>query len=602
MLKRRGPDGTRQWIKNEVALGHTLLATTPEALVEKLPISDPSTGCTITADARIDNREELIALLELDGATRSIGDGELILRAYIRWGEDCPNHLLGDFAFAIWDPRVRKIFCARDHMGMRQLIYHYHPGLFAFATETEALLSLPDVPKRINDGRIADYLDDLEGLDFTSTFFEDVFRLPPAHSLTVSDEGLSMRPYWKLGPGPQLRLGSDEEYAQAFLEVFTEAVRCRLRSTGSLGAMLSGGMDSSSVVAIASRLLASQDAGPLKTFSAVGPNPDTCIETRSVEAALTMPGLDPVKVDYSDLDESLDDLIRITRQSSEPFDQMTLVRAVNLAAHRAGVKVLLDGVGGDVALTASNRIADHLQHLRFRAAWREARAEQRFWGIPGFATRNLLEATWSLLIPSSIRKLRHHILWLAMTHLAGRPRLMSANLARKVNRYTRWRKFRSHLGYAHLTDAERRAQSIRHPHLTVGRERYDREASKVAIEPRDPFLDIRLLQFCLSLPGSSFQQDGWPKLLLRRAMEGILPNEVIWRRGRTHLGWDFKQSLFASWPDWEAEMEGVSQLPHYLSIAEIKRLKTIQHSSPGKSQLLIDSRYLWRFLQKVFRA
>ena len=595
ILERRGPEKTRHWNDGEVSLGHTLLATTPEALVENLPCTDPGSGCTVTADARIDNRDELIALLGLSNGTRVIGDGALILRAYIQWGEDCPSHLLGDFAFAIWDPRVRKMFCARDHMGMRQLVYHSHPRVFAFATETEALLALQKVPRRINDGRIADYLDDLEGFDFTSTFFEDVFRLPPAHCLTISDQGLSLRRYWELLPGPQLRLESDEQYAQAFLEVFTEAVRCRLRSTGSIGAMLSGGMDSSSVVAVASRLLASEGAGPLKTFSAVGPDPDTCIETRSIECALTIAGLDPVKIDYSSLDDSLEDLIRLTREASEPFDQMTLVRAVNLAAHRAGVNVLLDGVGGDVALTASNRIADYLRHFRFRAAWREALAEQHFWEIPGYAVRNIVEAAWCWLIPSPIRKLRHHIIWLAKTHLAGRPRLMSANLARKVNRHGRWRKFRSHISYAHLTDAEQRAQAIRHPHLTVGRERYDREASQLAIEPRDPFLDIRLLQFCLSLPSSVLQNQGWPKLLLRHAMEGMLPNQIIWRRGRAHLGWHFKQWLFASWPDWKAELESASQMSGYLSSNEIQRLKMTHDGSPWNSQDLIDAFYLRLF-------
>lgn len=599
LLEQRGPDGTRQWDDGKVALGHTLLATTPEALIEKLPLADPVSGCTITADARIDNREDLITELDLDHESRTIGDGELILRAYLRWGKECPTKLLGDFAFAIWDSRVGEIFCARDHMGMRQLIYHHHPGLFAFATETEALLSCPDVPKRINDGRIADFLDNLEGLDFTSTFFEEVFRLPPAHCLTVSDQGLSLRRYWELRPGPQLKLGSNEQYAQAFLEVFTEAVRCRLRSAGPVGAMLSGGMDSSSVVAIASRLLASREAGPLKTFSAVGPDPDTCIETRSIEAALTIAGLDPVKVDYSDLEDSLDELIRLTRDVSEPFDQMTLIRAVYLAGHRAGVKIMLDGVSGDVALTASNRVANHLRHLNFRAAWREARDEQRFIGIPGYAARTMVEAAWTLLIPSGIRKLRHHILWLAKTHLAGRPRLMSTHLAHKVNRYARWRKFRSHISYRRLPEAEQRAQAIRHPHLTVGRERYDRVASKLAIEPRDPFLDIRLLQFCLSLPASALQNEGWPKVLLRRSMKGMLPNQVLWRRERKHLGWEFKQSLFASWPDWEAELKGASQLSNYLSSDEIQRLETIQNVSPWNSQSVVDAYYLCDFLKKT---
>ena len=127
-LERRGPDGTHCWNGGPIALGHTLLATTPEALTEVLPLTDPQTGCTITADVRLDNREELIASLGMASETRTIGDGELILRAYLHWGEACPEQLLGDFAFAIWDPRSNQLFCARDHMGMRPLIYHHAPG------------------------------------------------------------------------------------------------------------------------------------------------------------------------------------------------------------------------------------------------------------------------------------------------------------------------------------------------------------------------------------------------------------------------------------------------------------------------------------------
>ena len=158
------------------------------------------------------------------------GDAGLALAAYLEWGEGCVEHFLGDFAFAVWDPRHRRLFCARDHMGMRQLIYHHSPGrFFAFATEPRAILVLPQVPYRINEARIADYLvEELEGIDKTSTFFEEVYRLPPAHTLTVTPEGMRQRRYWALEAGPELRLASDDEYAEAFLEVFTEAVRCRL--------------------------------------------------------------------------------------------------------------------------------------------------------------------------------------------------------------------------------------------------------------------------------------------------------------------------------------------------------------------------------------
>src|SRR4029079_19246480 len=168
--------------------------------------------------------------------------------AYLRWSDACLDHLLGDFAFAIWDPRADRLFCARDHFGMRQLTYYHEPGKFlAFATEVPAVLALDETPKRINEGRIADFLERLQGIDQTSTFYEEIFRLPPAHCLTLDSAGLRITRYWTLRPGPQLNLASPEAYAQAFLEVFTEAVRCRLRSAGAVGSTLSGGVDSGSI-------------------------------------------------------------------------------------------------------------------------------------------------------------------------------------------------------------------------------------------------------------------------------------------------------------------------------------------------------------------
>ena len=289
-LARRGPEGSSVWRDGPVGLGLTLLATTPEALCERLPLRDEATGCVITADVRLDNRADLIGALDLCERASGTGDAGLVLAAYVAWGRGCLERLRGDFAFAIRDPRDGSLFCARDRFGMRPLSYHHAPGrLFAFGSEPEAVLALTEVPWRINEGRIADVLvGELEGIDRTSTFFEGVFRLPPAHALVVTPQGLHIWRYWSPEPGPILRLGSDEAYAEAFLEVFAQAVRSRLRGAGPVGSMLSGGMDSGSVVAVARELLATAGVGPLATFSAISPDEERCVETRAIREALTV--------------------------------------------------------------------------------------------------------------------------------------------------------------------------------------------------------------------------------------------------------------------------------------------------------------------------
>lgn len=553
-LRRRGPDRNGSWVNGQIALGHTLLATTPEAVVEILPLTDLESGCTITADVRLDNREELIDAFGLHRETRVVGDGELILSAYLKWGQDCPTHLLGDFAFAIWDPRVERLFCARDHMGMRQLIYFHDPRrLFVFASDAEAVLAQAAVPKHVSLGRIADYLDDLEGLDRTSTFFEGVSRLPAAHTLTVdAGAGLSIRPYWQLKPSSELNLPNEQAYADALLDVLTEAVRCRLRSPTPVGSMLSGGMDSGSVVAIAATLLAAGGDGPLLTFSAVGPNAEACVETRSIRTTASVAGLAPHFITTEDL---VADRTGLTSQpGTEPFDShMTLVHSVYLAAKRAGVRVMLDGVGGDVVLTAGNRVAQLFRKGQFRAAIREARGEENFWGKFWPQWKTLLKSAWAAFIPSPLRDLRR---WfkVAMSDHFRTNILIGREFAQHVDLASRRRHHRRHIPASNLPVPEQRALAICHPHMVVGRERYDRVASTFGIEARDPFMDLRVVEFCLSLPPDQLQKDGWPKMILRRAMRGLLPPEVIWRRGKEHLGADFTRALFANSEGWQNEL------------------------------------------------
>jgi asparagine synthase (glutamine-hydrolysing) len=178
MLERRGPGGTGHWHEGPVGLGHTLLATTPESLFEHQPFRHSATGCVITADVRLDNRAELLAALNLSSRAAATGDAELILLAYLEWSDRCLDRLLGDFAFAIWDPRHKKLLCARDHFGMRPFYYHHAPREgFRFASDARAILVLPQVPYQVSQGRIADFLvPQLEWIDYTSTFFEHNFR------------------------------------------------------------------------------------------------------------------------------------------------------------------------------------------------------------------------------------------------------------------------------------------------------------------------------------------------------------------------------------------------------------------------------------------
>ena len=595
-LERRGPEGMRQWSDGAVALGHTLLATTPEALVEVLPLTDATSGCTITADARLDNREELIAALDLSGETRTIGDGELILRSYLQWGEDCPKHLLGDFAFAIWDPHQQHLFCARDHMGMRQFNYCYLPRrLLVMATEDTAVFAHHAVPKTLDEGKIADLIADIECFDLESTFFDSVRKLPPAHSLTIGDSGLKLRRYWLLRPSGPLKLESDAAYAVAFMAVFTDAVRCRLRTAGGVGAMLSGGLDSTSLVAVAAGITGADGRGRLKTLSAVSPDATNCPETTAIHSALAIENLDPLFVNKIDFNGMSAALIAELETMRSPFEvHGSMLRNIYLTAKANGLKVVLDGGAGDVVLTSMNRIAALLGERRFKRAAREFEGERRFWqpqSNVGFAANVLLPAAWVAFAPLKVRQLWRNFR-LSKALPGAKP-----GFSKRVGFARRNLTADRHIDMDTRSEPERRAQAIEHPNLAAGRERFDQLAASFGVECRDPFMDIRVIEFCLSLPPEQLQRDGWRKRILRVAMEPLIPADLAWRRGKEHIGAEFTRRLLAIWSGWENGMcDPQSPLSAYLSDATLHRLRAGRGKPPSDSTLRLFA--LDRFLRR----
>lgn len=587
-MAARGPDRSAVAAEGSVVLGHALLAATPEAVLEPMPLRHEASGCIITADVRLDNRSHLIATLGLETQARLIGDGALILHAYLRWGTDCLAHLLGDFAFAIWDPRRQRLFCARDQVGMRQLIYAHLPGqMFAFATDVEALLRHADVPMRINEARIADFLEDLEAIDLTSTFFSGLYRLPPAHALVVEQGRLQSWRYWQLTSGPIIRRSSDAAYGEAFLEVFTEAVRARLRAPGRVGAMLSGGIDSGSVTAVAARLLQQAGLPPLATFSAIDPDPD-CPESRAIRASLGIGHIAPHLIALGEDDSFRAEVVRLTEDSIEPFDaHMVMIRTLYLAAQREGITVMLDGVAGDTSLPTGDMIAFHLGQGRVGKAWREARAQERFWGGQIKAGRVFRDALKRALVPAGLREKRRARYEQAQSFRAAAESLLDPAFAERIDMPERRRANDRQVRVSHDCSQASQAQRMLHPYIITARERYDRVASVHGIEPRDPFLDIRVLEFCLSLPVEQLHADGWPKVILRRTMRGTLPDSVLWKKGRHHVGWRYINH-YASATAYEQDSKVLAALDKFVQKPDLQGNDALRCSTKG----LVPETYL----------
>ncbi len=543
-LQTRGPDRSGAWYNGHSALGHTLLATTPEARAETQPWRHAGSGCVVVSDSRLDNRIELLHTLGLPATEPdAVGDAELLYAAYERWGSDCADHLLGDFAFAIWDARQQTLFCARDVMGVRPFYYHHAPGrLFAFASEPQALLTLADIPPTLNEGRIADALvSPLEGIDTTSTFYSAVQRLPPAHTARVRANAIEIREYWTpIGAAPFSSDVADEMWLEGLRDHLTNAVRCRLRASVQVGSMLSGGLDSSSVVALASRQLGADGRAPLVTFSGVSSLPN-CLETRAIRRMVAHSNISSTELDWQNLQGLLESVAE--RWPTEPFDAlMTIIDCLYVLAAGHDVRVVLDGIDADTLFFEG----PYLEQLATRGKWRtmarEARGMARFYG-QGVTPWNMLRPVISkTAVPVPVRRFVRACRASSARRRLYRDSQLDSVFADRVDVQGRLQTLSTALERAPAS-AGGAHTSMRSTYTTAGIERYGRVAANRAIEPRHPFLDRRLIEYCAWLPLGLRLRDGWPKWALRKAMSGILPDDVAWRAGKPDLGWRFNHAL-----------------------------------------------------------
>jgi len=292
-------------------------------------------------------------------------------------------------------------------------------------------------------------------------------------------------------------------------------------------------------------LLYEAGAPPLPSFSATSAAAG-CVETRTIRASQTVPHLAANDIALEDFPTLADEVLHLTQASGEPFDgHMAMLRAVYLAAHKAGITVMLDGAGGDTTLLADDMVAWRLRRGDIIGAWREAVGARRFWGEQMPSLKTFIGGARYLVVPEWLRTLRRRAGAGAQQRRMDQASLVDPGLARRVNLAERRAANARHVGLKLDGRCEDRRAMVTHPFITVARERYDRVAAPLGIEPRDPFLDRRLVAFCLALPPDQIEHDGWPKIVLRRAMAGVLPDAVRWRSGKEHVGGQFEDAVIA---------------------------------------------------------
>jgi asparagine synthase (glutamine-hydrolysing) len=520
-------DAVGVWSEGPVGLvQRTLHSDLPPP--DAYPLRDGSGSVVLVADVRLDNRADLVdelGIAEGDG----LGDGALILRAWDRWGEECPERLRGDFAFVLWDARRRVVFCARDSAGMKPLYYHLSSRLFAAASETRPILAVPGVPRRLNEVRIAAVFVAAAN-DLVSTSFEGILRLPGGHSLTVTERGGALRAHWQPDPARELTGRSDAEYADGFLTLFTSSVRDRLRGSLPVAAALSGGLDSSSVVAVARAIGQAEGRGPVWTYTARFPTVPGCDESEYVSAIVEQGGLSPRGI-WGDRLDPLGDLERLPGLEDETFQSpgYYMHGALYRAARDDGARIFLEGTGGD--LVVSHGIG-YLAGLARAGRWVALRHHLRVAGsarLQGTLARRVA----ALVAPPGIR-----ITWNRLRYrgVLGQPTLLRGDFARRIALDDRARAVEAIGRGLDLEPARREHwRDLISPRLADAQDALAAWALRMGVELRDPFFDRRLVEYCLSLPADQKVRRDRTRVVMRHAVGPLLPPIVRDRQSKTRL-------------------------------------------------------------------
>ena len=520
----RGPDAQEIWIDGHAGLGHASLKTTEESEHEGQPFTLDG-RIWIVADARVDARSELIAKLKTKGhenLSPDTTDVELILRAYLVWDEDCVEHLLGDFAFAIWDGPQQRLFCARDHLGVKPFFYARIGQRLIFSSSLDCVRQHPGVSDRLNDLAIADFLLFDLNQDKATTSFADIQRIPPAHTTKWSAAGLQLRRYWTLPVDEPVFFRKAGDYVDRFKELLDQAVNDRLR-TKKVGVMMSGGLDSPTLAATACRILRGRSAG--------------C----EVLASTTV---------------------------IDGFDRNERYYA-GLVAERLGIPIhfrdlsgkIFDPAWAEAGVHTPEPVANPLNLVSDREQYHAMAGYSRIW-FYGEGPDNALRPEWRPYLAYLVQQ--RHLGRLAKTAIelvVGSRRIPF--LRRLVRPLKSWwsgqleqAPFPEWLdqGFASLPRLRERRDDIERswaapcPHLLRPQayrsfesplwehlfSQFDLEAIGASAEFRHPFVDLRLLRYMLAVPAIPWARD---KYLMRRAMHGILPDPVL-RRPKSPLSGD----------------------------------------------------------------
>ena len=529
MLTHRGPDGQGIAILDNVGLAHRRLKVIDLETGDQ-PMFNEDRSISVVFNGEIYNFRDLRTELQALGHVfSSASDTEVIVHLYEEYGTQCVDHMRGMFAFALWDSRQRVLFIARDRAGKKPLYYCRHKGVFWFASEMKALLAVEGIPRKLRTQSVHEYLM-YQCVPPPNTMFEGISKLSHGHYLTVTPEATEARQYWRLNYEPKLNV-SEPEAVERCEQLIDESVRLRLESDVPLGVFLSGGVDSSLIVAMMRRHV----AGELRTFS-IGFEHEQYNE---------LPFAREVAEQYETLHEEFvvradaaAALPKLVWHFDEPFGDMAALPTYYLSEMtRRHVTVALNGDGGDESFAGYNRYAGWFPSYRL---WKKTPALFRRYSFGPLvkALSALCPERWFLAKLDFINTTSladpafAYCQMLVLFREWLRERLYTPEFAAGTVSDESLVWMENHYGAANLsTPIDRMLNTDVNTYLAeVLLPKVDRTTMAFGLEGRSPLLDQELMAYAASLPASIKFPDAKQKNLLKKVAEPLLPQSLLTRK------------------------------------------------------------------------
>jgi asparagine synthase (glutamine-hydrolysing) len=606
-------DSTDVFYKDNLFFGCHSQWIMPEDINKKKSFYDYEKRLAITSDAILDNRDELFNKLNIAHSNRKVmTDNEIILLAYMKWKEEMPKHLNGEFAFMIWDEKEESLFGARDFSGKRSFYYFKDEQRIAFATLLNPLLKLPYISNELNEYWLAEFLTIQHMNDVANphiTVYKNIYSVPPSHTIKVKNGKVTLSRYIYILNNKELKLKKNDEYVEAFRDVFQTAVNSRLRTHKKIGSELSGGLDSGSVVSFASKSL-SQMNKSLTTFSAIPISefkewnykhriPDESNYVKSTveyvgninDHYLAFDGRDP----YSELD----DWLNIMEAPYKFFENSVWLKGIYEQASLHRIGILLNGQRGNYTISWGPELKYYASLMR-NLRWIKLNNELNLY------SKNL--NVNKLRVFKEVRKRAFPNYFKSLENPYIFPEIISEELAKKTNIFEKLEEqglYNVDFSKINIHDLRKQNFEILNSWNITGTTG-TKLSLNYSLRPHDPTNDLRVVQFCLSVPIEQYISEGLGRSLIRRATKGYLPDKVrLNQRVRGIQGVDVIQRMSAQWQTFIDEFDQMCSDPITKEFLNIKVLKSARenlqtdYAFNPSFRVMTRSIIVYRFLKKL---